>query len=132
MKISFSQKLFFMGAKYLSWVLPSSWAERAENIFLTPSRVPRPVSEKAWFESSRKRILSGGIASFEWGPSSGPIVAPVHGWSGRGTQMGAFAAPLVERGYRVIAFDGPAHGDSAGAQTNVGEYANFLIRMQQG
>jgi pimeloyl-ACP methyl ester carboxylesterase len=131
MEPSFSQKLFFIGAKYLSWVLPSFWAERAENIFLTPTRVPRPTSEKSWFESSRKQVLSGGIASFEWGPPSGPIVALVHGWSGRGTQMGAFAAPLVERGYRVIAFDGPAHGDSTGQQTNVGDYANFLIRAQQ-
>jgi pimeloyl-ACP methyl ester carboxylesterase len=131
MEPTFSQKLFFIGAKYLSWVLPSFWAGRAENIFLTPSRVPRPSSEKAWFENSRKHTLSGGIAAFEWGPSSGPIVALVHGWSGRGTQMGAFVAPLVERGYRVIAFDGPAHGGSAGQQTNVGDYANFLIRMQQ-
>ena len=131
MEISFSQKLFFLGVKYLSWVLPSFWAKRAEDLFLTPSRVPRPPSEKAWFESSRKKTLSGGIASFEWGLESGPIVALVHGWSGRGTQLAAFAAPLVERGYRVIAFDGPAHGDSAGEQTNVGDYANFLIRMQQ-
>lgn len=131
MEISFSQKMFFMGVKYLSGVRPSFWAKRAEDIFLTPSRVPRPSSEKAWFESSRKKTLGGGIASFEWGSESGPIVALVHGWSGRGTQLAAFAAPLVERGYRVIAFDGPAHGDSVGDQTNVGEYANFLIQMQQ-
>lgn len=131
MEPSASQKLFFIGAKYLSWVLPSYWAQRAEDIFLTPSRVPRPTSEKGFFESSRKQTLSGGIAAFEWGPSSGPIVALVHGWSGRGTQMGAFAEPLVELGYRVIAFDGPAHGNSSGEQTNVGEYSQFLIRMQQ-
>lgn len=131
MDISFGQRLFFGSAKYLSQVFPAYYAKGAEDIFLTPSRVPRPVSEKTWFESAKKTTYSGGIAAFEWGPADGPIVALIHGWSGRGTQMAAFAGPLVEQGYRVIAFDGPAHGDSAGEQTNVGEYAQFIIRMQQ-
>lgn len=100
-------------------------------MFLTPSRVPRPASEMGYFESARKFTLSGGIAAFEWGPAEGPIVALIHGWSGRGTQMAAFAAPLAEKGFRVVAFDGPAHGSSDGEQTNVGEYAQFIIRMQK-
>lgn len=131
MEPTLGQKIFFLSAKYLSWIFPAWIARRTEILFLTPPRVPRPESERAWNESARKSIMRGGIAAFEWGPASGPIVALVHGWSGRGTQMGAFVAPLVEKGYRVIAFDGPAHGDSVGEQTNVGEYANFLIRMQQ-
>ncbi|MNL23821.1 Alpha/beta hydrolase family protein [compost metagenome] len=45
--------------------------------------------------------------------------------------MGAFAEPLVNKGYRVIAFDGPAHGSSLGKQTNVGDYAQFLIDVQK-
>lgn len=45
--------------------------------------------------------------------------------------MGAFAEPLVEKGYRVIALDGPAHGGSEGERTNVGDYAKFLIRAQK-
>ena len=131
MEPTFAQKVFFKSAKYLSWIFPSWVAQRAEDMFLTPARVPRPESEKTWYETARKSIKSGGIAAFEWGSTEGPLIVLIHGWSGRGTQMGAFAEPLVKRGYRVIAFDGPAHGESEGLQTNVGEYANFLIRMQQ-
>lgn len=45
--------------------------------------------------------------------------------------MGAFAEPLMEKGYRVVALDGPAHGSSEGERTNVGDYAKFLIRAQK-
>lgn len=45
--------------------------------------------------------------------------------------MGAFANTLVASGFRVIAVDGPAHGDSKGEQTNVGEYAQALIDIQK-
>ncbi|WP_413612180.1 alpha/beta hydrolase [Bdellovibrio sp. HCB-110] len=131
MEISLSQKLWFLFIRYFSWVLPKQSAFWAEGIFLTPSRVPRPDSEKLWFESAKKFTLSGGIAAYEWGSATGPLVVLVHGWSGRGTQMGAFAEPLVKRGYRVVALDGPAHGSSEGTQTNVGDYAKFLIRAQK-
>lgn len=131
MEISLSQKLWFLFVRYFSWVLPKQSAHWAEDIFLTPDRVPRPDSEKLWFESAKKFTLSGGIAAYEWGSATGPLVVLVHGWSGRGTQMGAFAEPLVKRGYRAVALDGPAHGSSTGTQTNVGDYANFLIRAQK-
>lgn len=131
MEISLSQKLWFLFIRYFSWVLPKQSASWAEGIFLTPSRVPRPDSEKLWFESAKKYTLAGGIAAYEWGSSTGPLVVLVHGWSGRGTQMGAFAEPLVGKGYRVVALDGPAHGSSEGTRTNVGDYAKFLIRAQK-
>ena len=43
------------------------------------------------------------------------MVLLVHGWEGRGAQLGAFVDPFVAAGYRVVALDGPAHGDSTGA-----------------
>lgn len=45
-----------------------------------------------------------------WG--DGPVVYLVHGWGGRGAQLAAYVEPLVARGFRVVMFDGPAHGDS--------------------
>ena len=131
MEMSLSKKMMVSSLRYLSPVIPRTAAKWAEELFLTPVRVPRPESEKAWYESARKYFLNNGIAAYEWGPTGGPLVALVHGWSGRGTQMGAFAEPLVQRGYRVIAFDGPAHGSSIGQQTNVGAYAQFLIDAQK-
>ena len=41
-----------------------------------------------------------------------PVVYLVHGWGGWRWQLDAFAAPLVEAGFRVVAFDAPSHGAS--------------------
>ena len=131
MEPTLAQKLWFKSLRYSSLLAPKQAAHWAEDLFLTPQRVPRPESEKLWYETARKKTMSGGIAAYEWGPEGGPVVALIHGWSGRGTQMASFAKPLADKGYRVIAFDGPAHGASEGHMTNVGEFSLFLIRMQK-
>jgi pimeloyl-ACP methyl ester carboxylesterase len=58
----------------------------------------------------------------------------MHGWAGRGEQLGAFVAPLVARGHRVVSFDAPSHGDSApGAfgprSTTIPEFADALCAV---
>ena len=42
-----------------------------------------------------------------------------HGWAGRGTQLYELADKLLENGMMVIAFDSPAHGQSAGKKTHL-------------
>lgn len=131
MKMSLRQKMWIGSWRYLSWMLPRQTALWAEELFLTPTRVPRPSSEEGFYQTSEKTTLPGGIAAYSWGSMNRPVVLLVHGWSGRGTQMGAFAQPLVEKGFRVVAVDGPAHGSSDGLRTNVGDYARFMIEVQR-
>jgi pimeloyl-ACP methyl ester carboxylesterase len=64
------------------------------------------------------------VAVYSWG--SGPIVLFVHGWSGRGSQVAAFAEPLVAAGYQVMAIDAPGHGATPGDRTNILECAAAL------
>jgi len=64
--------------------------------------------------------------TYQWGDVSRPMVVLVHGWSGRGSQMGAFAAPLVAAGFRVLSFDAPGHGQTAGNSTNIFEMRDVL------
>ncbi|WP_158542914.1 alpha/beta fold hydrolase [Phytoactinopolyspora halophila] len=45
--------------------------------------------------------------------TSGRPVYLVHGWGGWRGQLGAFVEPLLQAGYRVVAFDVPSHGDSS-------------------
>lgn len=63
----------------------------------------------------------GEVAVRRWG--RGPLVLLVHGWNGRGTQLGAFVQPLVAAGYEVVAFDAPGHGASAGSTSSLVEFA---------
>ena len=55
----------------------------------------------------------------------------VHGWEGRGAQLGAFVDPLVAAGYRVVALDGPAHGDSTGSTTTGPEFATAIAATRE-
>ena len=63
-----------------------------------------------------------------WAP--GPPVLLVHGWQGRGTQLGQFVGPLVRTGRLVIAVDAPGHGDSPARFTPVA-FADALLCVKE-
>ncbi len=65
----------------------------------------------------------GEIAVTTWGESSRPAVLLMHGWGGARAQMTGFVDPLLFAGYRVVAYDQPAHGESDGKMTNILEIA---------
>lgn len=58
------------------------------------------------------RLGERNLQVYSWG--EGPIALCVHGWGGHAAQMIPFVAPLLDSGFRVIAFDAPAHGASGG------------------
>ncbi len=64
----------------------------------------------------------GELAVTTWG-EKGPSVLLMHGWGGARAQMTGFVEPLLAAGYRVVAYDQPAHGESDGKTTNVLEIA---------
>lgn len=118
----------------LSSFAPDLAAQIAIKMFATPTRIPRPESEMAVYGTSKKYFLKNGIAAFEWGNPTAPLVMLIHGWNGRGTQIGAFSTKLVELGFRVVALDGPGHGispDGPNGMTNPGHYADFIINAQK-
>jgi pimeloyl-ACP methyl ester carboxylesterase len=47
----------------------------------------------------------------------------MHGWGGARAQMTGFVDSLLFAGYRVVAYDQPAHGESDGQTTNLLEIA---------
>ena len=97
-------------------------ASFAERLFTTPRRHARPARERdvlatavrttipVTFRSPRYANQRMHIPTWRWGV--GPTVLLVHGWEGRGSQLGAFVAPLVRAGLSVVAFDAPGHGDA--------------------
>ena len=115
----------------LSLVSPKLAARIAMRYFATPVRVPRPESEKEMFHLSKQYFLKCGYAAFEWGEANSPLVLLIHGWNGRGTQISPFAKSLVEKGFRVVALDGPGHGVSPGNWTTPTHFAKFIIMAQQ-
>ncbi len=78
-----------------------------------------------WTEPFRKFI----IKCYRWGSEKGIPVLLVHGWEGHTGNFAALVKPLIERGYCVLGFDAPAHGESSSGKTEMLEYATFLQGM---
>jgi len=115
----------------LSSVVPCAATRLAEKIFLTPHRHKAPRHEAEWLADAREFTVPFGnrkLSAWMWG--EGPRTALlVHGWAGRGSQLGAFAAPLVAEGFRVVTFDGPGHGRSPGKRSSLPEMANAVAAI---
>ena len=106
-------------------VAPGVAARWAETIFCTPPR--RRTGDDAFLgRGSRFTVESQGqrLAGWEWG--TGPAVILVHGWGSRASRLGALGAALLDAGFRVIAYDGPAHGESTGRFASLPEFARAL------
>lgn len=123
-RIPFAVRVAGATLRLLDVAAPRTATRLAANLFLTPRKLGRPSSEESWARhAEREETTIDGMPVVLWRWGTGPAVLLLHGWEGRGTQLGAFAEPLVKRGYSVIAPDFPAHGDSAGRQTNLLEFA---------
>jgi len=105
------------------------WAER---LFLTPPKPRYPSAEVFDLLDARQSFVPHRgryIASWRWGRFDAPAVLLVHGWGGRATQMRRFVQPLAAAGYRVIAYDQPAHGLSDGRLTGLPDFADVLAEV---
>jgi len=101
------------GNRALSRLAPSLAAALGERLFLAPPRGRRPAIEIDLLGRARARSLRvGGRRVETWAWGTGPSVLLVHGWGGRGAQLGAFVDPLVAHGFSVVTFDAPGHGAS--------------------
>jgi pimeloyl-ACP methyl ester carboxylesterase len=101
-------------------VAPGLAALVAEKVWSTPPRGRRhPAEERLVADAQRLWLEVAGhkVAVFSWG--EGPAALLVHGWGGRGTQLGSFVPALRARGFRVLAFDAPGHGDTPGGDPSL-------------
>ncbi|QEH37630.1 esterase [Aquisphaera giovannonii] len=95
--------------------------------FFTPRPVPATARDRALKDRGRSMAVGDGLAATAWG--QGPTVLMAHGWESRGTHWGSFVEPLTDAGFRVVAVDAPAHGDSPGETTHVLEYGLALAAI---
>jgi len=109
-----------------SHVAPSFTAAVAERLFFRTRRTAARAGERDVLEGAAPLSIAG-MKAWSWG--EGPTVLLVHGWNGRATQLGSFVAPLVDRGYQVVAFDAFGHGDSPGSSMSIPELASCIRRV---
>jgi pimeloyl-ACP methyl ester carboxylesterase len=122
--------LLRVAIRLLSMVSPPLAARWVYRLWFQPLRYPEPQQEKEWRRTAEPlAVVHRGqdLAVESWG--TGPTVLMVHGWNGRGVQLGAFAPALVKAGYRVVTFDTPAHGRSSGRATSLPEISEAIMEV---
>lgn len=125
-------KLFRLMFRLLDIIYSSMAARVAVAVFYSPRKYPAAMWEKAGMAHGKSdRLFFDGehLDATVWG--SGPTVLLVHGWQGRRSQLAKIAVDLTENGYRVVAFDGPAHGSSAKKRTTLVQFAEAVERASE-
>lgn len=115
--------------RHLGPLWPALFGAWAARIWVSTRRFDPPRREGPWLQSAQQvRLQLAGfpVMTYQWGEPDRPLVVLVHGWNGRGSQMAAFAEPLVEAGFRVLGFDAPGHGQTPGRATNIFEIRDVL------
>ena len=123
-----STNVRFAASALLFPELASAWAER---MFLTPPRNGGAAAALDLIEARSSLFEHKGrhIATWRWGERDAPAAILAHGWGGYAAQMRAFVFPLLSAGYRVIAYDQPAHGVSEGRLTGLPDFADVLAEL---
>ncbi len=125
--------LLARSARTVAAVSPTLAGDIAYRLFFTTSpRMPVREADAATHADARcGRITVRGleVATYEWG--NGPrTVLLLHGWRGRASQFATLVRELRAEGFRVIAFDAPAHGSSSGRSTDIRDWVDAAEQLQ--
>ena len=96
--------------------------EIAERLFSTPPRFAHTSRELELLSTGTRYTVDsrhGEIAAWRFGDPARDAVVLVHGWGGRGAQLGAFVPALLEAGYQAVVFDHVGHGSSEGTRASI-------------
>jgi len=125
--------------KVVAWVFPklefvAPWLAKRwfTRIFFRPLKYKRPIAELEIENQAKLTDLTfkdKKVQVYEWGEGT-PILF-VHGWMSRGTQFRKFVGPFNNAGYKVIAFDAPAHGNSQGNKSDIFEFRDIINILSQ-
>jgi pimeloyl-ACP methyl ester carboxylesterase len=111
----------------ISSATPALAARVGEGLMFRTRRRTEPEQERALLARAERFAVEsrhGELPVWRWG--SGPSVLLVHGWNGRGAQLGELVEPLVAAGYQVIAFDAPGHGRAPGSSSSMIHFADAI------
>lgn len=110
-------------------VFPRTAAKIGVNLFYKPRYCQQNEAEKKFEQTSEISYFNssqGKLKLYYWKGSKNENVLLVHGWEGRASQLHKFAKLILDEGYGVLAFDGPAHGGSEGKRTTLPLFAKSI------
>ena len=124
---------------------PDAWGEIAFQRFCTPAAsryrsadhdvlVERARFHLANASAVRVRMAEGDLQTYLFEPAgawNGASVLLVHGWTSEASFMTAFAEFLRKRGFRIVLFDFPAHGQSTPQRASLIDCAHAVRQVAE-
>lgn len=101
--------------------------------FSARPRMTVRTADAATHDAARRgSILVGDtvVATYAWGRGSRTVLL-LHGWRGRASQFAPLVRELVSEGFRVVAFDAPAHGSSPGRHTDIRDWVEAAQELDR-
>ena len=121
--------------KTIGMVSPPVAGKLAFDLFCTPYPKYKKRKPPAIFNQGKPLLVSmddhSTIKGYEWIPtkSNGKSVLIAHGYASFGFKFEQYIAPLLKKGFRVLIFDAPAHGQSEGKYINILVYSAAIEKI---
>jgi pimeloyl-ACP methyl ester carboxylesterase len=113
---------------HLLWNQTPTLAKKIiKRVFFTPAAYKSTPMEREYLANGKRfevTIHEKTVQCWKWG--SGPSILLAHGWNGRGIQLYHFIEPLIKRGYSVLTYDAPGHGESQGRTSSYFEFTDTI------
>lgn len=117
--------------KLLTVVSKKKAAEQAFELFTTPFLKSKKKADLKNAESINFRLNKRKIIGYRWNHPQKQKALILHGFGSAAHKFEHYVAPLVKKGYEVLAFDAPAHGDSEGTTTHAVEYSEMITAVME-
>jgi pimeloyl-ACP methyl ester carboxylesterase len=117
----------------LSLVSKKRAAETAFDVFCTPMRKSNKKRPPIFANGEQLHLTVEGIkiTGHRWNAPQQKKCLIVHGFESTSYNFDRYIQPLVDKGYEVLAFDAPAHGDSAGQQITLPLYVSTIRNINE-
>ncbi|HYF30541.1 MAG TPA: alpha/beta fold hydrolase [Chitinophagaceae bacterium] len=115
----------------LALVSKEKAAAKAFDLFCTPFRKPRKKKPSIFDKGEKLHFKLEGIdiTGHRWNHPQERKVLIVHGFESTSYNFDRYIGPLVKKGYEVLAFDAPAHGNSGGKRITLPLYVEMLKKI---
>jgi alpha-beta hydrolase superfamily lysophospholipase len=114
--------------KVLSLISKTKTAEKAFELFCTPlMKSPHRLRTVfSWAENLDFKMNGSTIRGYRWNSDKPNKVLILHGFGSAAHKFSSYIVALVDKGYQVLAFDAPAHGNSEGRTVNAMQYCEMI------
>ncbi|SIO00636.1 alpha/beta hydrolase family protein [Agromyces cerinus] len=125
------------GVRAASRVSPEAGAALALPLFMRVGRrTPVAATDLATHQAARRgtvripgiRGTGVDVVTYEWGAGERTVLL-AHGWQSRASVFGPLIRELRSEGFRVLAFDAPANGDSPGRGTYLVDHLDVIAEL---